>query len=304
MRNIRQIILPVFLVMMLFLLTGCSSANTDGPIQGFTGFMDLFVWPMAGLMYGLGKTIAFGNYALVIFFATIIVRTLAWPIYSKTNDLSLKMQLVGPEQAKLQAKYEGKTDPESKQRMQMEMMQLYKKFGIGIGGCLMPFVQMPIFLGFFSVIRRIPATSNIEGVPLDFGFLNHNILGVDLYADKGVIAWDNWQMWAVAILAILVSVTQIFSQILINKRQTKMREEMNANTPTYRMPEKTDQQKQSEKMMKFMIYGMTIMMAVFVWTSPAALGFYWLIGNTYSTVQSQIAYKKSSKRLETLKSRY
>lgn len=303
MKNYRRIILPIFFIIAVFLLTGCNATNTDGPIQGFTGFMDVFVWPMAGLMYGLGKTVAFGQYVIVIILATIIVRTLAWPIYSKTNDLSLKMQLVGPEQAKIQARYEGKTDPESKQRMQMETMQLYKKFGIGVGGCIMPFVQMPIFLGFFAVIRRIPATRGAE-FPLDFSFLNHKILGIDLFLDKGALAWDNLQMWAIIILAILVSGTQILSQVLMSRRQKSMREEVNENTPAYRMPAKTDQQKQSEKMMKFMIYGMTIMMAFFVWTNPAALGFYWLIGNIYSTIQAHIGHKLSTQRMEKLKSKY
>jgi len=304
MKNFRKFILPIVFVTLLFLLTGCGASRADGPIQGFSGFMDLFVWPMAGLFYILGKSIAFGNYALVILFATIIVRTLAWPIYSKTNDMSLKMQLIGPEQAKIQAKYQGKDDPESKQRMQMEMMQLYKKYGLGIGGCLMPFIQMPIFLAFFSVVRRIPATCNIEGLRLDFGFLNHNILGVDLFLGAGKAAWGNWQMWAVVILAVLVAATQILSQVLITKRQSKMREDMQSDVPEYRRPEKTEQQIQSEKMMKYMIYGMTIMMAVFVLTSPAALGFYWLVGNTYSAMQSYIAHKRSAVRLEKLKAKY
>ena len=39
--------------------------------------------------------------------------------------MSLKMQIMA-EQAKLEAKYAGKTDQESLQRKQMELMQLYK----------------------------------------------------------------------------------------------------------------------------------------------------------------------------------
>ena len=147
----KYILIASVLLAALF-LTGCSTANKDGsynPIEGFNSAIDLLVWPMAGLMWGIGKTVAFGNYGVVIILATIIVRTCAWPIYAKTNDMSLKMQLMAPEQAKIQKRYEGKTDQESQQRMQMEMMQLYKKYGVGVGGCLMPFVQFPLFIAFF-----------------------------------------------------------------------------------------------------------------------------------------------------------
>ena len=62
MKNFRKFILPIIFVTLLFLLTGCGTSRADWPIQGFSGFMDLFVWPMAGLFYILGKSIAFGNY--------------------------------------------------------------------------------------------------------------------------------------------------------------------------------------------------------------------------------------------------
>ena len=106
------------------------------PIDGFKSGWDILVWPMAFLMYGIGKTVAFNYYSLTILFATIIVRTLAWPIYAKTNDLSLKMKLMAPHQAKIEAKYAGKDDPISQQRKQMEMMQLFKKYGVGPARCV------------------------------------------------------------------------------------------------------------------------------------------------------------------------
>ena len=139
-------------------MTGCNSNPEDlvKPIEGFTEFWDIFVYPMAGIMWVVGKTIGFGNYPLTIIFSTLIVRTLAWPIYAKTNDMQLKMQLVQPEMEKIQKKYEGKDDETSKQRMSMETMQLYKKYGIGLGGCLMPFIQMPLFIGFYRTISRMP----------------------------------------------------------------------------------------------------------------------------------------------------
>src|SRR5690606_32136954 len=59
----------------------------------------------------------FNSYAVGIFFATIIVRTIAWPIYARANDMSMKMALAQPEMNKLQNKYALKKDPASQQKM-------------------------------------------------------------------------------------------------------------------------------------------------------------------------------------------
>jgi YidC/Oxa1 family membrane protein insertase len=194
----------------------------------------------------------------------------------------------------------------------MEMMQLYKKYGIGLSGCLMPFLQLPIFISFFETLRRIPSTTTtylienpevatklgIVKLPIDFDFMNTTILGIDLFKDKSM---GGWQEIGIYILAGLVGLTQLGSQILLTKRQEKQKESMQASLPAYRRPEKTEQQRQTETMMKVMMYGMPIMMVIFIITSPAALGLYWFVGNIYSTFQSYIGSKSSSARLEKLR---
>ena len=90
-----------------------------------------------------------------VILATILVRTLAWPIYARSNDMSAKMNQANPELQRIQAKYALKKDPQSQQKMQMETMQVYKKYGLGLSGCLMPFLQMPIFIAMYQVVRRI-----------------------------------------------------------------------------------------------------------------------------------------------------
>ena len=302
----KKYLVLVVLVFLLFFLTSCGAVEEYKPIDGVKGFWDIFVIPMAALMYGIGQLIP--SYGVVIIITTIIVRTLAWPIYAKTNDMSLKMQIMGPEQAKLEAKYAGKTDPESQQRKQMEMMQLYKKHGVGFGGCLLPLIQFPIFIGFFQTLQRVPLTG--EGYGMNFSFLNSNFLGLDLFKGRVELVGElegqlvsNYQHWGIIILAALVGITQIVSQILMARRQKQAREQTQSNVPAYRQPEKTDMQKQSEMTMKIMMYGMTAMMVFFVYRSTAALGLYWLVGNLYTTLQGYIGHKRSKARMETLKSK-
>lgn len=307
-KQTRKYLVIAGIVFSLLFLTSCTKSGgvvEYQPIQGWTGILDILVWPMAALMYGIGKTVAFSNYGIVIIITTIIVRTLAWPIYAKTNDMSLKMQLMGPEQAKLEAKYAGKTDQESMQRKQMELMQLYKKHGVGFAGCLLPLIQFPIFIAFYETLQRVPVTRN-GGYTFDFGFLKGNFFGLDLFQgrldlDGNVIS--SFQTWGIIVLAAVVGITQIVSQILMQKRQKKAKEESQSSVPAYRQPQPTDMQRQTEMTMKFMMYGMTAMMVFFVYRSTAALGLYWLVGNLYTTLQGYIGHKRSKSRMDTLKAK-
>jgi YidC/Oxa1 family membrane protein insertase len=290
----------------LLILSGCGTGNAAQykPIQGFTGIMDIFVWPMAALIYGIGKTAAFGNYGFAIIIATVIVRTLAWPIYAKTNDMSLKMQLMAPEQAKLEAKYAGKDDPTSQQRKQMEMMQLYKKYGVGFGGCLMPLVQFPIFIAFYETLQRIPKTMGTE-YSLNFGFFSGNLFGIDLFKgriENGAVI-STVQSWGIIILAALVGLTQIASQIIATNRQKKQKLQNVSDIPEYRRPQPTDAQKSTEMSMKIFMNVMTAMMVFMVYSSTAALGLYWLVGNIYSALQAYVSYRLSESRMEKLKTK-
>lgn len=315
MKNKKNLIFIILLVVFMFTLTGC---NTDpekmsAPIQGWNGIGDIFVYPMAGIMWFIAKTIGFGNYALTIIFSTVIVRTIAWPIYGKTNDMQLKMQIIQPEVNKIQKKYEGKEDQESKQRMAMEQMQLYKKYGINMFGCLMPLIQMPIFLGFYRTISRMPNSIKAENW-IGKVFSNTKIFGVDMMLKQNEVIgelgevvestdWTN-QKIGVVVLAVLVGITQIISIVLSNKRQKKQQDAQVADIPEYRRPQQTDQQKMTANTMKYMLYFMAAMMVLFVWQSPAGLGLYWVIGNIYSTLQAYLGHLGSEKRLEKLKQKH
>ena len=185
------------------------------------------------------------------------------------------------------------------------------KYGVGLSGCLTPFLQLPIFIAFYETLRRIPSTRmsyvvenniSIAKLPLNFDFLKGNFFGLDLFSGK-TENFSDPQTWGIWVLAILVGATQILSQILINNRQKRQKEAMQSDIPQYRRPEQTEQQKQTETMMKMMLYGMPLMMVVFIISSPAALGLYWLVGNVYSTLQSYLGSKNSSNRLEMLRAK-
>ena len=82
------------------------------------------------------------------------------PLFVKQIHASRRMQLIQPEMQKIQAKYKGKTDPDSRQAMTQETMDLYKRTGTNpFSSCLPILLQSPFFFGLFRVLnglRRSP----------------------------------------------------------------------------------------------------------------------------------------------------
>lgn len=289
-----------------------TSAQATEPLRFYTGkeffphlFNNLLVYPIAWLMVFLSNIFG-GFYIVGLLITTLLVRTIAWPIYAKTNDMSLKMQLMQPELNKIQEKYGNKQDERSKQMQQWEMAQLYKKYKVGLSGCLMPFLQFPIFMAIYRAVSKIPYTVayNYEGSPYKLNWaneLNSNFLGIDLFEDRTA---GTGQLIGIIILMIIVVGTQFLSQWLSERRQKKNQQESQADIPAYRRQAYEQTKNSSQGSMKIMMYMMMLMMGLFVFTSKAGLGVYWCIGNLYSMLQTTINSKTSKKRMEKMKKKF
>ena len=73
----------------------------------------------------------------------------------KFSKLQRKMQ---PELNKINKKYEGRKDPESMERQQAEIKEVYGKYGVSAtGSCVQLIIQMPILLALYRVFYNIPA---------------------------------------------------------------------------------------------------------------------------------------------------
>lgn len=259
-------------------------ARTVGEFFG-NFWNNIFIFPVAWVLYQI-SSLCGGYYILGLLITTLLVRTLGWPIYAKSNNMSQKMADLQPELQKIQEKYAGRTDADSQRMMQMEQAQLYKKNKIGIGGCLAPFLQFPIFMAVYNAISRLPYTKFIEGSRYTLNWaneLNGTLFGINLFEDRN--GGGTNQLIGVIILVLLVVGTQILSQFLSQRRQKLAQEKRQEDIPAYRRQAYNQTQNQSANTMKFMLWFMIFMMGSFVWTSKAGLGVYWFIGNIYSVVQ-------------------
>ncbi|MBR4720987.1 MAG: YidC/Oxa1 family membrane protein insertase [Clostridia bacterium] len=90
------------------------------------------------------------NYGLSIILFTIIVKLILMPLQAKSQKAMKKQQKIQPIIAELQKKYAN-----DQQKLQAEMMKVYKENGVSMtGGCLPLLIQFPILIGLYSVIRR------------------------------------------------------------------------------------------------------------------------------------------------------
>jgi YidC/Oxa1 family membrane protein insertase len=99
-----------------------------------------------GWLDGVAKNWSWG---LAIILLTITVRILIWPLHAKSTHTMKRMAKLKPEMDKLKEKY-----PDDPNKLNTEMMGLYRKFGINpLGGCLPMLIQIPIFFGFYRMLQ-------------------------------------------------------------------------------------------------------------------------------------------------------
>ena len=125
----------------------------QGVVQPFaTIVMRILLWMRATLNLSYG-------WVLVIF--GVVIRLLLWPLNQKAMRTSMKMSRLQPELTEIQKRY--KSDP---QRMQSEMMRIYKEHGMSpfssLSGCLPMLLPMPILFALFFVFQN---TIEFRGVP-------------------------------------------------------------------------------------------------------------------------------------------
>lgn len=79
---------------------------------------------------------------------TVVVKTLLYPLSKKQYKSAHAMRKLQPKMQRLKERY-----GEDKQRMQQEMMKMYKDEGANpLGGCLPMLLQFPIFIALYYVL--------------------------------------------------------------------------------------------------------------------------------------------------------
>ena len=88
------------------------------------------------------------NYGVAIILLTVLVKMLFWPLTHKSYKSMKEMQKLQPMMTKIREKYKN-----DKQKMNQEIMGLYKTYKVNpMGGCLPMVIQIPVFFALFRVL--------------------------------------------------------------------------------------------------------------------------------------------------------
>ena len=118
---------------------------TDVVEYGFFTFIAKPLFTLLSYLHGI-----FGNWGWAIVAMTIIVRLVLYPLTYKGMVSMNKLKELAPKVKELQKKY-----GDDKQKLNMHMMELYKKHGANpMGGCLPILLQIPVFFAVYRVLQN------------------------------------------------------------------------------------------------------------------------------------------------------
>lgn len=194
-----------------------------------------------------------GNFGVAILMLTIGVRSLVFPLASKSYRSFAGLRKIGPKMAEIKARY-----ADDKPRFQQELIKLYEAEKVNpMAGCFPILLQMPIF---FAVYKVISISVEMRHAPF-FGWI-HDLSERDpltVFNLFGLVPFDPPSFLHIGPWSILMLVL-----MLIQKQFN---------------PPPTDQIQKD--VANFMPWVMTYTLATF----PSALVIYWAFSNLFSVVQ-------------------
>ena len=222
----------------------------------------IFVKPLAWLILKLGYLIK--NMGISVMVIGLLIRLVMMPLQIKTVKQSENMKKLQPEIARIEKKYQNKTDNDSLMMKSQETMMLYKKYNINpVSSCLGAFIQLPLFFAFLEAINRVPAIFEGEFLGMNLGM-----------TPTAGIAGQNY-IYIVLIVLIILSTFLSFKNSMSSQNQT---------------PE-------MEQQMKFMFIFMIIMISFASLSLPTAIALYWIVTNGFAVIQNIIIKKIIEKRI-------
>jgi len=218
-------------------------------------WVQLFVRPLAWLIIKLGNLVK--NYGLSVMLVGLALRIILMPFSAKTVKQSENMKKAQPEIERLERKYKDKTDSESMMQKSQETMLIYKKYNINpVGGCLVSFIQLPLFFAFLEAINRVPA------------IFEENLLTLQL-GTTPLIGIKSGNYWYIILIALIILTTWLsfkFSMATGNSEQ--------------------------QKQMQFMTTFMLIFISIASFSLPTAIALYWIVTNGFNVIQTLILKKR------------
>jgi len=213
--------------------------------------------PVLNVLIALSSILS-NNFGLAIIALTIIVRLIILPLTLKQLNSTKAMQAMQPKIQELQKKY-----AKNQQKLQQEMMRVYKEAGMNPLGCVWPMlVQFPVWIALYQSIMKALATTPENLLDLSYHLYSWQVVS-QAFPLSSHFLWLDLGGHGDLILAIIVGATMWVQQ--------KM-----TTAPSL------DQRQQS--MSNMMLLMMPLMFGLFVLMFPSGLALFWAASNVIGIV--------------------
>jgi len=287
--------------------------------------LNFVYWPISAVLWFWHKIFGFifspdsgFSWILAIVFLTFTIRVLlVKPMVNQMRSMR-RMQEMQPKMQEIRAKYKN-----DQQKMAEETQKLYKEAGTNpLASCIVPLVQMPVFLGLFHVLRSFNRTGTGPGSlgmsveenrntanyifsPDDVrSFLDADFFGVPLSAYMSMpesafgaftgldFTRANIIMVCLPLLIISAVFTHLNARLSID-RQNERRASGKTAAPANDNAAMMENQMQMMNKMMLWVFPFMILASGALW--HIGLLFYMLANNVWTFFQTRIVYDKMDK---------
>ena len=133
--------------------------NNSGYERFFRPFSRYLILPLLEFFHSF-----IPNWGVVIIIFSIFIKIVLYPLTKNSLKATKKMQLMQPKMAEIREKYKN-----DQQRLNKEMMSLYKEHGNPLSGCLPQLLQLPLLIALFIVFR---STIQLRGATFIPGWID------------------------------------------------------------------------------------------------------------------------------------
>jgi YidC/Oxa1 family membrane protein insertase len=218
------------------------------------------------------------SWILAIVFLVLTVRAVLFPVFVKQIKSQRAMQALQPKIKELQEKHKG-----DRETLQKELMELYRTEKANpLMGCLPMFLQIPVFLGLFHVLKHLKPTmptrlqtlygwgtgqfesasnAKLFGAPISARFLSPQVELDPLHASQ-----TNVKIVAVVLIAIMIVTTFLTSRQMILKTGWS-------------------EDPQQKMIQRLMLYGVPATLLFSGGAFPLGVVIYWVTTNLFSLGQ-------------------
>lgn len=227
------------------------------------------------IFWGIQAVYSFiGDWGMAIILVTIIFRVLLIPLMRGQIKSSYQMQKMQPLMQEMQEKYAD--DPA---RLQEEMQKLYAEAKFNpVAGCLPLFLQMPIFMALFQVLREMP--NYIEKYNLTQGNYEFYSLVPNLTLSPSDAFAAGIGTFIPYFILLIVFAGATFLPMILQQ----------INAPN------TQQRRQTLMMSAFM----SVFMLFIGWSSPGGVLLFWGVSSLIGVAQQQLT-TRAMKRADAKK---